>query len=90
MIRKDLVPEGCTRTPKPVIRSSQAIQGREDGSRESTERLVSLSLTLAVLLEGELKTFGHAVMGKTMTLTEDRLAPTECGVGMVVLFIVTL
>ena len=37
-----------------------------------------------------LKTFGHAVMGKTMTLTEDRLAPTECGVGMVVLFIVTL
>jgi len=34
--------------------------------------------------------YGHAVMGKTMTLTEDRLAPTECGVGMVVLFIVTL
>ena len=45
-----LVPEGWTRTPKPLSRSSQAIQGLSAGWRFSTVRLVRVSLTLAVRL----------------------------------------
>ena len=44
----DLVPEGWTRTPKPVSLSSQAIQDFSVGLSASTVRLVSVVLTLAV------------------------------------------
>ena len=39
---------GITRTPKPVRRSSHAIQGLSAGWRASTARLVSASLVLAM------------------------------------------
>ena len=44
------IPEGWTRTPKPLTRSSQAIQGLSAGWRFWTVRLVRVSLTLAVRL----------------------------------------
>ena len=44
------VPEGCTRTPKPVSWSSQAIQGLSEGSSASTEPLVRVNLFNATRL----------------------------------------
>ena len=64
---KDLVPEGWTRTPKPVSLSSHAIQGLPAGSRASTVRLVSVSLTLAVrLAEGVAMAQDHGAADATV------------------------
>ena len=49
---KDLTPEGCTRTPKPVSLSSQAIQGLSAGSKLSMARLAMVSLTRATRFPG--------------------------------------
>ena len=50
----DLVPEGWTRTPKPVSLSSQAIQDFSAGLSASTVRLVSVVLTSGDAFSGVL------------------------------------
>ena len=47
---KDLAPDGCTRTPKPVTLSSQAIQGLAAGSSASIAGMVSSVRSFAARL----------------------------------------
>ena len=58
------MPEGWTRTPKPVSLSSQAIQGFSAGCRASTVRLVRVSLTLATRFRDVVVTLPRRVGAK--------------------------